>query len=245
MLSLRGARFDQPARFTVLERAKAARASGLTSLGLEYYDPSMTPAVLDYVTVPELEWVDVDREVPAATVEHLLTVAGMLGSTRINAGVGIGTKSPVPLEEVTGYVSLFAAAVAPLTVALEPIAFGWLPHARDVAKIVTDVNMPNLGFLLDMWHISADAEPYVLDVASIAEVQLAGIPATYGADMFAGAMDRPLITDSSVDIGAWMTHLESAGYAGPVSYEAPHARNASMRLSMIARNVADDIASIA
>lgn len=245
MLSLRGARFNEPSRFTVMERAEAAHDLGMTSLGFQFDDPTLTRDVLSLVEVPELEWVDVDREVPRERIDQLLSVADMLGSTRVNAGVGIGTKSPMPLEEVTGYVARFADAVAPLTVALEPIAFGWLPHARDVLKIIRDANRPNLGLLMDVWHLSADTEPYMINVSEIAEVQLAGVPASYGADMFAGAMDRPCITDSSVDIRAWMSNLISAGYTGAVSYEAPHARNASMGIDMIAANVATDLASFA
>jgi hypothetical protein len=47
-----------------------------------------------------------------------------------------------------------------------------------------------------------------------------------------------------MDVRAWLHDFTQRGYAGPVSYETPHAVNASMGLNMIARNTASDLAGI-
>jgi sugar phosphate isomerase/epimerase len=212
----------------------------------------MTPDVLDWVQVPELEWLNVDRPLADEVIADVIRVAGMLKSTRINVGVGIGTSSPVPIRDVCANVAMLADALAPhrIMVALEPIAFGWLPKVADVYGIVHDVNRPNLGLLLDVFHVHADPtwSHEMIPAHMIAEVQLAGTMAQYPAgkhDRFMAAMDRPSITDSAMDITQWLKHLiTDRGYAGPVSYETPHARNANMGLNMIARNIARDIATI-
>jgi sugar phosphate isomerase/epimerase len=253
MLSLRGARFDQPARFTALERAKAAHDAGFTSIGLEYNDPTLTSDVLDWVNVPELEWVNVDRPVPDDVLNDVIKVALMLQSTRINVGVGIGTDSPVPEHDVVRNVTAFADALSPygMMVALEPIAFGWLPRVAEVCKIVRLADRPNLGLLLDIFHVHADPTWTHENVPAsmIAEVQLAGVPMVYPEGKhgrFMAAMDRPSLADSRMPVKPWLDHLiNDRGYTGPVSYELPHAVYASMELDHIAASVAADITTIA
>lgn len=252
MLCLRGARFDQDPRFTALERAQAAARAGFHSIGIEYNDPGLTSDVLDHVFVDELEWLNVDRRLSDDTLSDVVKAILTTQATRINAGVGIGTQSPVPLGEVTRNVQALADAIAPygVTVAMEPIAFGWLPGVADVCKIVRDAGRDNVGLLLDVFQVHADPtwEHSTIPASMIAEVQLAGVPASYPADthgLFMAAMDRPALSDSAVPLGPWMDSLMSRGYTGPISVEMPHAVNASMSLDDIARNVASDLATIA
>lgn len=252
MLTLRGARFDEPARFTALERAKAAHRAGFRSIGLEYNDPTLTSDVLDYVSVPELEWLNVDRRLSDDTLNDVVKVVLTMQATRINAGVGIGTSSPVPLREVTANVCALADALSPygVMVCMEPIAFGWLPRVSDVRDIVRNANRDNVGLLLDIFQVHADTSwnHDTIDTSMIAEVQLAGVPDTYPDDThgrFMAAMDRPMIKDSRVNVRDWLTHLIDRGYRGPVSYETPHLANATMGLNMIARITADDLSTIA
>lgn len=251
MLTLRGARFDQAARFTALQRAKAAHDAGFTSIGLEYNDPTLTSDVLDWVRVPELEWLNVDRRLPDDTLSDVVKVVLSLQSTRINAGVGIGTSDPMPLRDVTRNVCELADALMPygVMVAMEPIAFGWLPRVNDVITIVRNAGRENVGLLLDVFQVHADKSwnHDSINPSMIAEVQLAGTMDTYPSDShdcFMAAMDRPSLANSDMPVKPWLDNLMNRGYHGPISYELPHAVNASMALDAIARNVASDLAII-
>lgn len=253
MLTLRGARFDQPAKFTALERAKAAHDAGFHSIGLEYNDPTLTGDVLDWVFVDELEWLNVDRRLSDDTLSDVIKAILMTQATRINAGVGIGTAEPMPLDRVTANVQALADAIAPygVTVAMEPIAFGWLPKVADVCQIVRDAGRDNVGLLLDVFQTHADPTwtHDEIDTSMIAEVQLAGTMCHYPRTkhgLFMAAMNRPSLADSEMPIKPWLDNLvNDRGYHGPVSYELPHAVNAGMSLDDIARNVASDLNTIA
>lgn len=245
VLSMKGTRHGEPCRFPLIDRARAAFGQGIASIGATL-DDDITPEVRDYVNVDEIEWVNMDEPVTAARLRQVTAAIAKTGANRIN--VGVCSMNTTPLDVVVAHTARLADEIAPVAVAFEPVAFGWLRHLDTVLDVVNRVNRPNVGLLLDMWQVGQDEDwtpgDYI-PVRQIAEVQVCGVaePLTYATpeDDFIASQDRPRVQDSQVDPAEWLAELRHQGYGGPVSFETPRKANYTRSLDVIAAEVASDM----
>lgn len=250
VLSLKGTRYGQEPRFTLLERARAAFGQGIAAVGAELGD-EFCPEVFDYAHVDELEWVDLDKPLDAATLRQVTAAFTRTGANRINVG-SCGT-TPVPLDVIAGRIATLADEIYPAAVAVEPVAFGWLGHVDAVLDVISRAGRLNAGLLLDFWQVTQDADwtspcGNPVPVPMIAEVQVCGTaePLMTGTveDVFVASQDRPHIADSEVDAADWLRSLRQQGYTGPVSFEMPYAENYTLPLDAIAANLATEMNAV-
>lgn len=238
-LTLAGAQHGQRPRWDMLTRAHAAADAGISSIGVHLRE-DVNPDVLKLVTVPELEWVDINHRMSAEQWEHIREFRDVLGCTRIN--VGVCDYAPATTSRVVG--QLAELANMGLTVAFEPVAFGSVRSIAQVLYYTRHLLDPRVGLLLDMWHVyqSESRDDSVARYAKdITEVQVCGVRRG-GRAMFSASQDRPLITESDVSVTMWLKQLRKAGCTAPLSYENP--RLTSRTPVLAARIAADDISML-
>jgi len=230
-LSLSGAKYGQESNVTALERANAAKTAGFTSIGVSLADSlSEAPNVHDAgVTTPELEWVELGRPITALDLTTLALSLSVWGVTRINAG--ITWRTPEPLRMIGERLRAVAnvAAEHNATIAVEPVAFGWLRRVEGVQCVLAEADMPNTGLLLDMWQVYQDGPEWFGPglARDAVEIQICGVPLIrpHGArTRFSRSQDRPTLTESGVNVTAWLTALRDAGCRAPLSVELPNSR---------------------
>jgi hypothetical protein len=211
-LTLAGSRFGEPAGRDLWQRSTLAAAAGFTGIGAVPSDAvAWSPDLPCPVT--ELEWLDLAA--PCwGDLDRLLA----MGGSRVNAGVC----GPLPCDgAMMRTLRSLADAVSPLTVAVEPVAFGSLWSVTACLDLIRAAGRQNVGLLWDCWQVRAHGEilPSLASMAPLtAEVQLAGP----GPD----AMTRGL-----PDLWALssLAGLRCHGFSGPASVEvtSPRLRDAS------------------
>jgi sugar phosphate isomerase/epimerase len=251
-LSLAGASHGHPARWPVLERAKAAHAVGIEAIGVRT-DEVMDPEVLRYVAVPEIEWVDLNQPITPRQALAIRLLVADYGATRLNVGLcddnTLWWLAARNLETV-----LAATEDLNLTVAVEPVVFGSVSSLADVQKVITQAGAagdPRVGVLYDLCQVQlgtpyreglggADKPP-----ADVVEIQVCGIGYSEpGRPALELTQDRAPIAESVVDVASWLRSLRKAGVTAPVSYENPNAAWRSLDLLPLAEKVAADMEAV-
>lgn len=111
-----------------------------------------------------------------------------------------------------------------MRVAYEPIGWGqWFSDYRDAWSLVREVNHPNLGVLLDSFHIASKDLPLdgidAIDPAKIFLVELSDLPRTQ-LPLFEVARHYRLFPGEGIaPIREFITRLERIGYMGRYSVE--------------------------
>lgn len=241
-LTLCGSTHGQPPRYPMLDRAKAAAAAGIPSMGIRLDEHAVaSSAALRYVRIPEAEWVDLGETVTPVHIWRIRYCAEYLGVTRINAGVC--AKGITPLEAARNLASLLDVTVPlGITVAVEPVAFGSFTRISDIAGILetADATYPDCGLLYDFFQVAASKGGFFADI-SVAEIQVCGLGGERDRDPFQASQDRPLIADSVIGIPFLLQHIRQVTDA-PVSYENPNARLRELPLLQMAEAAAADMA---
>jgi sugar phosphate isomerase/epimerase len=240
-LTLAGSRYDRQPQYDMRTRAMMAADAGSTSIGVSLREPIDTGA-LRWADVPELEWVNVCEPVTARTLAKVRKFMDQLGCTRLNVGVCHGHE----LDGTVILANLEALAGTSLTVAFEPVAFGGVHGVSQVVSYTRQIGCPTVGLLFDLWHVYMDNWSYVMQpervVADTVEVQVCGVPFRRPEHLLAASQDRPLISESRINIAGWLQRLRDDGYAGPVSYENPRAGEQGMTSRSV--TVAADLAKL-
>lgn len=247
-LTLAGSAYGEPAKYTLLERAKAAHAAGISSIGVSL-DEDADESALRYAAVPECEWLDLN--VPPMTEQRykLYAMRNVLGVTRVNVGVTAKVSSHEGAAENLRRILDITTHLG-MTVAVEPVAFGALPLISDVETILelSGADASDAGLLYDWWQTSYDprnlfANPSeVLPV--IAEVQLCGFrdddPDT--DDPAVTSQDRNSLSWESRRSIRWLRdELARMAPGVPFSYELPNAEMRKLPLMKMAEAAAADM----
>ena len=250
-LTLAGNEHGKQPRFTALERAKAAHAAGIPSIGVlwnEHFDPD----ILKYVSVPEAEWFDLSVPLTTAKGASMMTLADWFGVIMIKTGVC--TPSVPPWEAAANLAQLVTEAERyGLTVAVEPVAWGSVPSLSGVESMMSLAGVadnPHVGVCYDLWQIANGSrdESWFPEGMNIAKVEVSGIreinflsPPKSPDVLVSEAMNRPLVRDSDIDILSWLKVL---GFTGPVTHEVPNADLRNMTLMDAALATAKDMEMI-
>jgi sugar phosphate isomerase/epimerase len=246
-LTLSGSAYGEPAKYSLLERAKAAHAAGISSIGMSLDDiiPDIVP--LRYVKIPELEWLELSRRMAPDEIRKLLWATQYYGATRVNVGVTAATCSPARAAENLKRILDITVPLG-MTVAVEPVAFGAMPLISDVRTILelSGASPDQAGLLYDWWQTSYDPENLFANPAGIlpvvAEVQVCGFrdddPGT--DDPAVTSQDRNSLTLESPAAIAWLRdQLMAPGV--PFSYELPNAWLRKLPLLKMAEAAAADM----
>ena len=221
-ITLSGGPYDQTPKWDMRTRGMAARNAGIESIGVSIHE-TLQPDVLNYVRVPECEWINIDSVVTPMTIDRIRRVRDILGVTRVN--VGACGQTPMPYGFMAKQCAYIARATG-ITVAVEPVAFGSMRRVSEVLNVAEMSDDSRVGMLWDMWQVHADSSAYrsyTPDPSLIAEIQVCGVP-EYVTFPRPESQDRPLMRFSQVDVIAWLRDLKNAGVNCPVSYEDPHYR---------------------
>lgn len=249
-LTLSGSAYGEPARYSLLDRAKAAHAAGISSIGMSLDDilPDIVP--LRHVSIPEVEWLDLNVPPTISEVRKLHYAAHYYGVTRVNAGV---TAKACSRKRAAENLKRICDITVPLgmTVAVEPVAFGAMPLISDVRKILelSGADASDAGLLYDWWQTSYDPENLFAfgDHSAplhLAEVQLCGFrdddPDT--DDPAVTSQDRNSLSYESRRSIRWLRdELVKLNPAVPFSYELPNAHLRSLPLMKMAEAAAADM----
>lgn len=251
-LTLAGNEHGKQPRFTALERAKAAHAAGIPSLGVlwnEHFDPD----ILKYVSVPEAEWFDLSGSLTLEKRAALMTLADWFGVIMIKTGVC--DASTPPWEAAANLAQLVTEATRRgLSVAVEPVAWGSVPSLSAVISMMETAGVldnPHVGICYDLWQVQKGTpvpEPLYPSRMRIAKIEVSGLSVRRVnpfPGLMAQAMNRPLVSGSEVDISAWVTQIRDAtGFTGPVTHEVPNADLRNMTLMDAALATAKDMEMI-
>ncbi len=244
-LTLAGSTHGEPPRYSMLERAKAAHAAGIASIGVRLDEPFSISA-LRYVQIPECEWIDLSQPVTPHTGNDLWAMANLLGVTRVNAGVCLHDVTPGQaagnLRRLLGYT-----ARLDMTVAVEPVAFGSFPAIAQIADVIRQAG-DRAGLLYDFTQVNLAHELDYLHLGRLpvlAEIQACGFRRGDDRDPFMACQDRPLVSESPVMTRQWLRAVRDKAPGAPVSYENPNKRLREMPLLEMAEAAAADMALLA
>ena len=232
-------------RYNALDRAKAAHAVGIPGIGI-LLGEELDPAILKYADVVECEWLDLSQRVTPADVENL-RIAQDYGCSLVKTGLCDNQTTPQQARENLSTV-IDAAGETGMTVAFEPVVWGNLPRLRDADPVISgETDWPEIvGICYDTWQIATGSWPEGLwyPTTDIAKVEVSGVKLAIPEDLETAAMDRPLLTESHINISTWVKDLLSRGFTGPVTYEQPVARWREQSLIETAEAAAADMATL-
>ena len=231
--SLSGCRHGQPPVHGLVQRAGAAQQAGITEIGaclddLGAWDRRALKRLVHehHVRVAELEWVDLG-EPRSVAEDDLLAMADIFGSRQLN--VGVCSPDTYPESWLAKRLKSLAQRAADhnLTVAFEPVVFGSVPDIFAVQRIVEAACEPNVGMLLDVYHMARDRWDNLdgLYGELVVGVQINGIdrPAVlpswpYGL-LNEAQCDRLMPDEGDFPVGDWLAALTAKGVVARLSVE--------------------------
>lgn len=232
-------RGDELSPIPVEERIAAVAATGWSGLGLSQDDlraardrlglPRLRELVADAGlrhTEVELivDWWRTDAPGSQAMRDLLLDAARELGARHVKVG-------PPPQDDTTSWPDLVSAlrALARLAgdvrLALEPVPFSTIGSLPLGAALVAEVGEPNLGLLVDAWHVfragtSLEELEACLAPGTVFGVELDDADAEPVGDLFEDTIRRRhYVGQGAFDLDGFVEVLAGAGFAGPWGVE--------------------------
>jgi sugar phosphate isomerase/epimerase len=158
--------------------------------------------------------------------EELLEAAQALDA----AFIKIGTDSAPAVEDVRPLVAPLRdlaeeAASYGTKVALEPLPFGMIASMPQGAELISQVDHPAAGLIVDYWHVfragtSLDELRACLTTDMVFGVELCDAQEDVVGSLFEDTRDnRELIGDGVQDVAGFIQALRSIGYEGPWGVE--------------------------
>lgn len=253
-LTLAGSSHGKMPRFTALQRAQAAHAAGITSIGV-LWNENLTPEILRHAEIFEAEWFELSGPL-TDEAKLALHVLPDYGCKLIKTGL-CGTQTPVETAAANLGQLVTAASREGLTVAVEPVAWSAVPSLGGTLAMMSLAGVldhPSVGICYDLWQV-AKGTPYgqwFPEGMRIAKAEVSGI--TYPGDwvkdglpdlpLITQAMNRPLIPDSDIDIAEWVSMIRKTGFTGPVTHEVPNVKLRDMSLEDAALAAAKDMEAL-
>lgn len=242
-LTLAGSPHGAKPAYSMLERAKAAHAAGIPSIGVLWNEPFEEKAQ-DYVHLYEVEWFELDHDITTKEKESLSRLRET-GCEMIKAGIcGKDARNTV-----SALISLAEVAHdLDMTVAVEPVAWGRDSSLRDVADLIDEADgwlwkTGTTGVCYDLWQVS-QGTPWIsrdIPVGKIAKVEVSGVSFPLEGTVEHRAMNRPLISGSDIRIRSWVRSLREQGFTGTITYEQPNQWLRSLPLMKMAEAAAADM----
>ncbi|MEU4673448.1 sugar phosphate isomerase/epimerase [Amycolatopsis sp. NPDC023774] len=232
-VTLSGAGFTEPARFSLADRCAAAAGAGFTGIGLHANDLSASSAS-DPIRRHGLELVEIeflsgwalgtDPAAVASTEERAFALADQVGARYLSAG----EYQPGPLNFARAAAALrercVRAAVHGLRIAVEPFPWSAIRDVPTALHLLELADAPNAGLLVDTWHFFA-AGGRIPDLARIPPelilaVQLNDGPSTVSGDLLTVSRNTRLLPgDGTFDLRSVIRVLSESGYEGVYTAE--------------------------
>ena len=238
-VTLAGAGFTEPPRFTFRQRCEAASAAGFARIGIHLNDLKTLEStdVADILSDNDLElgeieffagWAAPGSE--SATQSTLAKVRELAASTgggdHLSSGDFVG--GPLDIDGAASRLKCAAETVADvgLNIAVEAFAWSAINSVPTASALLVRADAPNAGHLLDVWHFyntgSTTESIADLDVTTVAAVQLNDGPRVHDNFLWNARNTRLLPGEGDLDVGGFVTALESIGYDGPFGIESSY-----------------------
>ena len=237
-VTLAGAGFTEPPRFTFRQRCEAASAAGFARIGI-HLDDLKTLATADVsdiladngIELGEIEffagWVAPGSEsATQATLEKAQGLAVSSGGDHLSSGDF--DAGPLDIDGAATRLQRAAEAVAHvgLNIAVEAFAWSAINSVPTASALLARVDARNVGHLLDVWHFyntGSTAESITdLDVTTVAAVQLNDGPRVHDNFLWNARNTRLLPGEGDLDVRGFVTALKSIGYDGPFGIESSY-----------------------
>ena len=136
-----------------------------------------------------------------------------------------------PLEDILNMTALNIKEIAKVgqqfnvRFQLEPIAFSGIHSLKESLRLIELVGEPNVGMVIDFWHLWAGGETEPSEVAALDKDMIYGIHFCDGKKNPAGVeWDEAVLRaylpgDGDMDVQAWVDAVKSTGYDGSWSSE--------------------------
>jgi sugar phosphate isomerase/epimerase len=238
-ITLAGAGFTQPPRFTFRQRCEAASAAGFARIGIHLNDLKTLESadVADILSDNDLELGEIEffagwaapgsESASTQTLEKVRELAASTGGgDHLSSGDFVG--GPLDIDGAATRLQSAAEAVADVGLKIAVEAFEWsaidsVPKACD---LLSRVDALNTGHLLDVWHFyntGSTAESISdLDATSVAAVQLNDGPRVHDNFLWNARNTRLLPGEGDLDVRGFVSTLMSIGYDGPFGIESSY-----------------------
>ncbi|WP_320821788.1 sugar phosphate isomerase/epimerase [Reinekea sp.] len=219
-------------------RIEAAGRSGWTGFGLLHADLIQARDTLGYpllrrilddngIKQVELEylldwWAAGERRVQSDQVRaDLLAAVGPLNAQHLKIGPGM-LADPVESDLMReNWAQLCQqAAVEGTRVAIESAPYSYFPTVDSIVSLVTDVDHPSGGLLLDIWHVYRSGLDYAAMVAMVPPkalfaVELCDAKATVIGSLFEDTINqRQLCGQGDADVASFIRAIDQIGFDG-------------------------------
>jgi sugar phosphate isomerase/epimerase len=238
-ITLAGAGFTQPPRFTFRQRCEAASAAGFARIGIHLNDLKILEStdIAEILSDNDLELGEIEffggwaapgsESASRQTLEKVRELAASTGGgDHLSSGDFVG--GPLDVDGAATRLQSAAEAVADVGLKIAVEAFEWsvihsLPKACD---LLSRVNVSNVGHLLDVWHFyntGSTAESITeLDATSVAAVQLNDGHRVHDNFLWNARNTRLLPGEGDLDVRGFVSALISIGYDGPFGIESSY-----------------------
>jgi sugar phosphate isomerase/epimerase len=238
-VTLAGAGFAEPPRFTFRQRCEAASAAGFARIGIHLNDlktldtADVADILLDNnLALGEIEFfagwaahgAETATRATLGKVRELALTTG--GGDHLSSGDLVG--GPLDIDGAAGRLKSAAEAVADvgLNIAVEAFAWSAINSVPTASTLLARADSRNTGHLLDVWHFyntGSTAEAITkLDVTTVAAVQLNDGPRVHDNFLRHARNTRLLPGEGDLDVAGFITALRSIGYEGPFGVESSH-----------------------
>lgn len=225
--TLSGCRHGQRPRHSLVQRAAAAHQAGIDEIGAcaddlgRWFASELQRLIRqDHVHVRELEWVELSAQ-PDEDEDILMRMADIFGARQLNVGVcDPGMISDGWLARRLGALARKAADHG-LTVAFEPVVFGSVSSIDRVQHIIAAADEPNVGTLLDVYHMARTCWDRLDEVApdKVVAVQISGIDRPLTLPSWPHGLweesqcSRLMPDEGDFPVADWLTRLVEMGVA--------------------------------
>ncbi len=238
-VTLAGAGFTEPPRFTFRQRCEAASAAGFAGIGIRLNDLKTlaTADVADILSDNDLELGEIEffagwaapgaKSATQATLEKARELAiSTGGGDHLSSGDFAG--GPLDIDGAAMRLKGAAEAVADVGLNIAVEAFGWsaINSVPTASALLARADAYNAGHLLDVWHFyntGSTAEAITnLDVTTVAAVQLNDGPRVHDNFLWNARNTRLLPGEGDLDVSGFISALKSIGYDGPFGVESSY-----------------------
>jgi sugar phosphate isomerase/epimerase len=238
-VTLAGAAFAAPPRFTFRQRCEAASAAGFARIGIHVNDLKTLKAadVADILSDNNLELGEIEffagwaapgaESATRATLEKVRELAASTGGgDHLSSGDFVGGQ--LDIDGAAKRLNSAAEAVADvgLNIAVEAFAWSAINSVSTASDLLTRVDVRNAGHLLDVWHFyntgSTTEAITNLDATTVAAVQLNDGPRVYDNFLWNARNTRLLPGEGDLDVSGFISALTCIGYDGPFGIESSY-----------------------
>ncbi len=238
-VTLAGAGFAEPPRFTFRQRCEAASGAGFARIGIHLNDvKTLTTAdVADILSDNNLELGEIEffagwaapgaesaTRATLAKVRELAVTTG--GGDHLSSGDFVG--GPLNIDGAGTRLNSAAESVADLGLNIAVEAFAWsaINSVPTASALLARADAHNAGHLLDVWHFyntGSTAEAITsLDVTTVAAVQLNDGRRVHENFLWNARNTRLLPGEGDLDVRGFISALKSIGYDGPFGIESSY-----------------------